>query len=104
MVFPHYCISVHDTIVTCSVVGFSETTTWIFFVWPDTVATESIVAWPEEEGLVTVTDAVELAEVTVYGWLTPLPRGNAGFLSSRNRASSAPAVAADSALDAAATP
>ncbi len=63
-----HCTSAHETTLIWPVMAFSETTTLIFFVWPETVATERMVAWPEA-GLpwVTVTVAVvELAAETVY--------------------------------------
>jgi len=91
--------------VTAVVEAFRETITWIFFVWPLTVAAERMVASLDAgEPCVTLTEAVELPEVNVYGTLILLPVGNCGLRSSCNSASSAPAVAVDSALNAAATP
>ena len=81
-------------ILTCPVNASSETITWIFFVCDETTAVESMVAWLAEEGLVTTTAAVELPEETVYPVLEKAP-----FRSSFKRASSAPAVATDSAVN-----
>jgi hypothetical protein len=87
--------------LTNPVVAFSETTTLTFFVRFDTVATERIVTRPADgvPGVTVTVAVVELAADTVYP-----PLENAAFRSSCKRPSSAPAVAAASALNDAATP